>query len=89
MKNVPSAPSVRKPTAYYATYRGLSGVLTRPNGLVFLEPESGTAVPLTPEEVYCDVVINGEVGISMAQWIADTYNGGRVGIACARRQEVG
>ena len=78
-----------KPTAYYCTYLGLSGVLTRPaNQVLFLEPESGAVVTLSPEEVLRDVVINGVVSEAMAAYIDDMARGGAVGVCLTRRQEV-
>ena len=73
--------------AFYCTYMGLSGVLTRPaDRVLFLEPRSGAVVTLSPEEVYTEVVVNGEVGASMAQYIADQLAGGAALVACSREQ---
>ena len=71
--------------AYHCTYNGLSGVLTRPaDQVLFLEPESGAVVTLSPEEVYRDVVVNGEVAIAMVQYVNDLAAGGYAQIACSR-----
>jgi hypothetical protein len=71
--------------AYHCTYHGVSGVLTRPaDQVLFLEPESGAVVTLSPEEVYRDVVVNGEVAIAMVQYVTDLAAGGYAAIACGR-----
>jgi hypothetical protein len=75
--------------AYHCTYHGLSGILTRPTDQVlFLEPESGAVVTLSPEEVYRDVVVNGEVAMAMVQYVNDLAAGGYAQIACRRLQGV-
>ena len=90
MSTVPETTTARNaPKAYHCTYLGLSGILTRPAATVlFLEPESGAVVTLTPEEVLRYVVINGEVGLAMQQYLADMAAGGYAAVACSRRQEV-
>jgi hypothetical protein len=82
--------TARKPAkAYYCTYLGLSGVLTRPSDVVlFLEPQSGAVVSLSPAEVLRDVVVNGEVASSMQQYVTDMAAGGYAAVACGRLQEV-
>ena len=36
-------------TAFYCTFHGLSGVITKPaDAVLFLEPESGAVVTITP-----------------------------------------
>jgi hypothetical protein len=80
---------VRNPKAYHCTYLGLAGILTKPaDQVLFLEPESGAVVTLTPAEVLRDVVVNGEVAGSMQQYLADMAVGGYAKTACARRMEV-
>jgi hypothetical protein len=75
--------------AYHCTYLGLSGILVKPQALVlFLEPESGAVVTLSPEEVLREVVVNGEVATTMAQYVADLARGGAVAIACSRDEGV-
>jgi hypothetical protein len=75
--------------AYHCTYHGLSGVLTRPaNQVLFLEPESGAVVMLSPDEVYRDVVLNGEVATAMVQYLSDLAAGGYAQIACSRKEGV-
>ena len=71
--------------AFYCTYLGLSGVLTKPadRGL-FLEPESGAVVTLSDVEVYRDVVVNGAVGDAMAQYLADMAAGGYAKVCTSR-----
>jgi hypothetical protein len=86
---VAETPTARKPKAFYCTYLGLSGVLTRPAGQVlFLEPTSGAVVSLSDVEVYTDVVVNGEVAEAMLQYLEDMAQGGYAKIACDRLQEV-
>jgi hypothetical protein len=73
--------------AYHCTYHGLSGVLTRPaDQVLFLEPESGAVVTLSPEEVYRDVVVAGEVATAMVQYLNDLAAGGYAQIACTRKE---
>jgi hypothetical protein len=85
MASVLTQTETRKPTAYYCTYLGLSGVLTRPAGTaLFLEPESGAVVSLSPEEVLRDVVLNGAVDLAMAAYLDDMARGGAVRIATSR-----
>jgi hypothetical protein len=73
--------------AYHCTYHGLSGVLTRPaDQVLFLEPESGAVVTLSPDEVYRDVVVNGEVATAMVQYLNDLARGGFAGVACGREE---
>jgi hypothetical protein len=72
-------------TAYYCTYLGLSGVLTKPaDRVLFLEHESGAVVSLSDVEVYTDVVINGAVAEAMAQYVTDLAAGGYAAVACGR-----
>ena len=79
----------RNPKAYYAQYLGLAGVLTkRANRVLFLEPESGAVITLSPEEVLVSVVINGEVGEAMRQYLSDMAAGGAAAVACSRLQAV-
>jgi hypothetical protein len=90
MTTIPETVSTSKPKAYYCTFRGLSGILTRPAATVlFLEPESGAVVSLSPEEVLREVVVNGEVATAMAQYVVDLAQGGYAARSCQRRQEVG
>ena len=89
MATVPETTEARKPTAYYCTYTplGLAGVLTRPAGQVlFLEPESGAVITLSPAEVYTEVVVNGPVDMVMAQYLADMAHGGYAKIATSREE---
>lgn len=89
MATVLETSPVRNLKAYHAMYLGLSGILTKPaDQVLFLEPESGAVVTLTPEEVLRDVVVNGAVADAMAQYLADMAAGGYAKIACTRRQEV-
>jgi hypothetical protein len=69
----------------HPTYQGLAGILVKPQAQVlFLEPESGAVVTLSPEEVLREVVVNGEVGETMRQYVADLARGGAAAIACSR-----
>jgi hypothetical protein len=71
--------------AFHCTYQGLAGILVKPQAQVlFLEPESGAVVTLSPEEVLREVVVNGEVGETMRQYVADLARGGAAAIACSR-----
>jgi hypothetical protein len=80
---------VRNCKAYHCTYLGLAGILTRPvDTLLFLEPESGAVITLTPEEVLRDVVVNGAVADAMAQYIQDMARGGYAAVACGREEGV-
>jgi hypothetical protein len=80
---------VRNVKAYHCTYLGLAGILTKPaDTVLFLEPESGAVVTLTPAEVLRDVVVNGAVAQAMAQYIQDMARGGYAKIACERSMEV-
>jgi hypothetical protein len=88
MATVPEIPGPRKPTAYYAQLHGLSGVITKPAAAVlFLEPESGAVVTVTQADAP-HLVVLGEVGASMAQYLDDMARGSAARIACARQQEV-
>jgi hypothetical protein len=75
--------------AYHCTYNGLSGVITKPaDQVLFLEPQSGAVVTLSPDEVYRDVVVLGEVATAMVQYLSDLAAGGHAQIACRRLQGV-
>ena len=85
MASVAVPTETRNPKAYHAQYLGLRGVLVKPAAQVlFLEPSSGAVITLTAEEVLRDVVINGEVGTSMQQFISDQLAGGAAAVACGR-----
>ena len=85
-----AAPSpTRNPKAYHCTYLGLSGILVRPAAQVlFLEPESGSVISLSAEEVLRDVVINGEVGEAMSQYLEDMARGEYATVCTSRQMEV-
>ena len=84
MATVTETTETRKPTAYYCTYLGLSGVLTRPHGRVLFLEYSGAVITLSDVEVYRDVVVNGAVDEAMAQYLTDMAAGGYAAIACGR-----
>jgi hypothetical protein len=89
MVTLPETTPARNPKAYHCTYLGLAGVLTRPaDHVLFLEPESGAVIVLSPEEVLRDVVVNGAVAEAMAQYIQDMAQGGYAAVACGRDMEV-
>ena len=89
MQTVTAPTSASNPKAYHCTYLGLSGMLVKPaDTVLFLEPESGAVIALSPEDVLRDVVVNGEVADAMAQYIADLTAGGYAAVACGRAQEV-
>jgi len=49
MRTLTQTPKARK--AFYAQLHGLSGVITRPaDHVLFLEPESGAVVTITPTD---------------------------------------
>ena len=74
--------------AYYAQLHGLSGVITKPaEQVLFLEPASGAVVTITAAD-QSHLVVLGEVGESMAQYVTDMAAGGYAKVACSRRQEV-
>jgi hypothetical protein len=80
---------VRNPKAYHCTYLGLAGILTKPaDTVLFLEPDSGAVLALSPEDVLRDVLILGDVASSMAQYIQDMARGGYAAVACSRSMEV-
>ena len=89
MSTVTNISLSRNPKAYHCTYLGLAGILTKPAATVlFLEPESGVVIALSPEDVLRDVVVNGEVASSMQQYIADMAAGGYAAVACTREEGV-
>jgi hypothetical protein len=72
--------------AFYCTYLGLSGVITKPaDTVLFLEPTSGAVVSLSDVEVYRDVVVNGEVALAMVQYLHDMAVG-RAALVCGREE---
>jgi hypothetical protein len=84
MATVPNVPPRSNPKAFYATFHGLSGVITQPaDHVLFLEPESGAVVTLTDAD-YPHVVVLGNVEEAMAQYVADMARGGYTAIACSR-----
>lgn len=85
MQTLANSTPPRKPTAYYAQYLGLSGMLVKPaDAVLFLEPASGAVITLSDVEVYRDVVVNGAVATAMAQYVEDMAAGGYAGRACSR-----
>ena len=81
---VPEISPTRNPKAFYCTFHGLSGVLTKPaDHVLFLDPESGAVITVT-ESDYCHLVVLGEVASSMQQYIADMAIGGYAALACSR-----
>ena len=88
MSTLTETTGARKPKAFYAELHGLSGVLTKPaDHVLFLEPESGAVVTITTADE-THLVVLGEVGEAMAQYLADMAAGGYARIACARQMEV-
>jgi hypothetical protein len=84
MQTVTPPPPSRKPTAFYATFHGLSGVLTKPaDHVLFLEHESGAVVTVTQADAP-HLVVLGAVADSMQQYIDDMAAGGYAAIACSR-----
>jgi hypothetical protein len=71
--------------AFYAQLHGLSGVLVRPaDAVLFLEPESGAVVTITPAD-QPHLVVLGAVADAMAQYCTDMAAGGYVAV-CTSRQ---
>ena len=61
--------------------------MTKPaDRVLFLEPESGAVISLSDVEVYRDVVVNGDVGETMRQYVADMAAGGYAKIATSREE---
>src|SRR5207302_1062053 len=57
MHTVPEISPTRNPKAFYCTFHGLSGVLTKPaDHVLFLDPESGAVITVT-ESDYCHLVV--------------------------------
>jgi hypothetical protein len=75
----------RKPTkAFYCTFHGLSGVITKPaDHVLFLEPESGAVVTVT-EADYPELTVLGAIAPALEQYIADMAAGSYAKIACSR-----
>ena len=73
--------------AFYAQLHGLSGVLVKPaDHVLFLEPESGAVVTITAADTP-HLVVLGEVGKAMAQYLTDMASG-RAALVCGRQMEV-
>jgi hypothetical protein len=71
--------------AWYCSFHGLSGVLTKPaDRVLFLEHESGAVVTVTDADMP-HIVVNGAVAEAMAQYCADMARGGYAAIACQRQ----
>jgi hypothetical protein len=84
MATVADTPTTRNPKAFYATFHGLSGVLTKPaDHVLFLEHESSAVVTITEADMP-HLVVLGEVAPAMAQYVADMAAGGYAAIACSR-----
>jgi hypothetical protein len=79
------APATVAHKAFYCTFHGLSGVITRPAAhVLFLDPDSGAVVTLHDSD-YAELVVLGAVAESMTQYIADLAAGGYATIACSRQ----
>jgi hypothetical protein len=73
--------------AFYCTFHGLSGVLTKPaDHVLFLDSESGAVVTITDAD-YPSIVVNGAVPEAMGQYITDQARGGAPGV-CTSRQNL-
>jgi hypothetical protein len=85
---VANSTTASKTTAFYCTFHGLSGVLTKPaDRVLFLDPDSGAVVTMTQADAP-HLVVLGVVAEAMAQYLADMAAGGYAAIACSRQQEV-
>jgi hypothetical protein len=74
--------------AFYATLHGLSGVLVRPaDAVLFLEPESGAVVRITPAD-QPHLVVLGAVAEAMSQYLEDLAAGGAAAVCTSRQMEV-
>ena len=74
--------------AFFAQLHGLSGVITRPaDAVLFLEPDSGAVVTITPAD-QPHLVVLGEVGEAMAQYVTDMAAGGYAAVCTSRQMEV-
>ena len=88
MNTVANPATSRKPTAFYAQFHGLSGVIMKPGAAVlFLEPESGAVVTVTQADAP-HLVVLGAVAESMQQYVTDMAVGGYAARACSRLQAV-
>jgi len=83
--DVEMAPATVAHKAFYCTFHGLSGVITKPAATVlFLDPESGAVVTLHDSD-YADLVVLGAVDAAMRQYISDMAAGGYAAAACSRQ----
>ena len=74
----------RNPKAFYVTFHGLLGVLTKPaDHVLFLEHASGAVVTVTEADAP-HLLVLGEVAPAMAQYVADMAAGGYAAIATSR-----
>ena len=74
--------------AFYCTFHGLAGVITRPAAhVLFLDPTSGAVVTLHDSDA-ADLVVLGAVDAALRQYIDDMAAGGYATIACSRQMEV-
>jgi hypothetical protein len=74
--------------AFYCTFHGLSGVITKPaDHILFLDPTSSAVVTITQADAP-HLVVLGAVDEAMSQYIADMAAGGYATIACSRQMEV-
>jgi len=74
--------------AFYCTFHGLSGVITKPAAhVLFLDPDSGAVVTLHDSD-YADLVVLGAVAEAMSQYVEDMTAGGYAKKATSRLQEV-
>lgn len=82
MQTVPTLTTNVK--AFYATFHGLSGVITLSRGVArFLEPETSAVVTLGAADVP-HLVKLGAVDLAMAQYVSDMDAGGYAAVACGR-----
>jgi len=70
--------------AFYCTFHGLSGVITKPaDRVLFLEHESGAVVTVTNADSP-HLVVLGEVAAAMSAYIQDMASGGAAHICTSR-----
>ena len=70
--------------AFYCTFHGLAGVITKPaDHILFLEHASGAVVTITQTDAP-HLVVLGAVDEAMSQYIDDMTAGGYAAVACSR-----
>ena len=69
MTTVATPTKTRKPTAYFAQYNGVSGILSKPGAhVLFFDPETYEVIPMTEPNPPGLVVLRDVEG-----WMSDYY----------------